>query len=44
MASEGVGQISSTYCHMMKEEVGRILPKDQIAGLLRLADKIYSLV
>jgi hypothetical protein len=30
MAGEGIGQISSTYCQMMKEEVGRNLPKTKL--------------
>jgi hypothetical protein len=32
VAGEGAGQISSTYCQMMKEEVGRNLPKTKLPG------------
>jgi hypothetical protein len=32
LAGEDVGQISSTYCQMVKEEVGRNLPKTKLPG------------
>jgi hypothetical protein len=32
LAGENIGQIGSTYCQMMKEEVGRNLPKTKLPG------------
>jgi hypothetical protein len=31
-AGENIRQISSTYCQMVKEEVGRNLPKNKLPG------------
>jgi hypothetical protein len=43
LASNKIRQIGSTLCQMMKEEVGRDLPKDLIVRLLRPTGKTRNL-
>jgi hypothetical protein len=40
-AGENIGQISSTYCQMVKEEVGRNLPKTKLPGCY---DRLVKLI
>jgi hypothetical protein len=41
LAGENIGQISSTYCQMVKEEVGRNLPKTKLPGCY---DRLVELI
>jgi hypothetical protein len=43
LAGENIGQISSTYCQMVEEEMGRNLPKTKLQGLLRPAGRTHNL-
>jgi hypothetical protein len=41
-AGENIGQISSTHCQMVKEEVGRNLPKTKLPGCYNRLVKLIT--